>query len=82
MERKTQPKTKQKITYFVQGKSPINNRQETALKYVEKHGRITNMEYRKLFPKITSRTVLNDLVDKKLLQKKGKTKGAFYTIPK
>jgi len=43
--------------------------------------RITNNEYRKLFPGITDRTVLNDLRDmvkKEILVKVGKTRSTFY----
>ena len=43
--------------------------------------RITNNEYRKLFPGITDRTVLNDLRDmvkKGVLIKVGKTRSTFY----
>lgn len=62
----------------------LNERQKKALEFVGREGRITNKDYRKLFPNITSRTVLNDLTDlikKGVLQKVGKTKGAYY-IPK
>ena len=44
-------------------------------------GRITNKDYRKLFPEIIDRTVLNDLKDmtkKGILAKIGKTKNVFY----
>ncbi len=67
------------------GRLLINDRQKKALEYVEKHERITNREYRGVFPEITSRTVLNDLndlADKKLLWKRGETKGTYYIIPK
>ncbi len=63
----------------------LNKRQKKALEYVNEHRMITNRDYRELFPEITSRTVLNDLndlVDKGLLQKEGKTKNAYYIIPK
>lgn len=63
----------------------LNHRQKKALTFVNQHGLITNRDYRKLFPDISSRTALNDLrelVDEGILQKKGSTKGAYYIIPK
>ncbi|TRZ55552.1 hypothetical protein D4Q76_00265 [archaeon] len=63
----------------------MSERQKKALQYANEHGKITNSEFRKLFPDITDRTALNDLTDlvsKKILAKKGKTKSAYYIIPK
>ena len=63
----------------------LNKRQKKALEYVSEHSMITNRHYNELFPAITSRTALNDLkdmVDKGLLPKEGKTKNAYYIIPK
>lgn len=63
----------------------LNSRQKKALNLVLKEGRISNKEYRHLFPGITDRTVLNDLKDmvkKGALVRTGKTKGAIYRIPK
>ena len=60
---------------------PLNERQKKALEYISQVNRITNYEYRKLFPGITDRTVLNDLRDmvkKGILVKVGKTKNTFY----
>ena len=48
-----------------------------------KEGHITNTDYRKIFPGITDRTVLNDLKDlvtKGVLKRIGKTKGAYYML--
>ncbi len=59
----------------------LNERQKKALEYISRMNRITNNEYRKLFPGITDRTVLNDLRDmvkKGILIKVGKTKNTFY----
>jgi len=59
----------------------LNERQKKALEYISQMNRITNNEYRKLFPGITDRTVLNDLRDmvkKGILIKVGKTKNTFY----
>jgi len=63
----------------------LNERQRKALEFIEKRGRITNKDYRRLFPEITDRTVLNDLselVNKGVIKRMGKTKGAYYIIPK
>jgi len=59
----------------------LNERQMKAIEYISQKNRITNNEYRKLFPGITDRTVLNDLRDmvkKGILVKVGKTKNTFY----
>jgi len=39
----------------------LNERQKNALKYLEKHGKITNSEYRDINPGISDRTALRDL---------------------
>ncbi len=59
----------------------LNERQKKAIEYISQKNKITNNEYRKLFPGITDRTVLNDLRDmvkKGILVKVGKTKNTFY----
>jgi ATP-dependent DNA helicase RecG len=59
----------------------LNDRQKKAIEYLNQKNKITNNEYRKLFPGITDRTVLNDLRDmvkKEILVKVGKTKNTFY----
>lgn len=61
----------------------MNERQLRALKYVEERGRITNREYRTLFPDISQETVRLDLIDmvsKGLLLRIGDKKGTFYII--
>ena len=58
-------------------------RQLRALKYVEERGRITNREYRVLFPEVSQETVrldLADMVSKGLLLRIGDKKGTFYMI--
>jgi len=63
----------------------LNDRQKKALEFAIKEGRITNKDYRSVFPDITDRTVLNDLRDmvrKGVLKRHGRTKSVFYTIPK
>ena len=61
----------------------LNRRQKKALEYIKEYGRITNKDYRKLFPEISDRTVLSDLTDlvkKEILTKKGRTKGPYYIL--
>ena len=59
----------------------MSERQIRALKYVEDHGRITNREYRQLYPDISAETIrldLTDMVGKGLLLKIGDKRGTFY----
>ncbi|MEA2055155.1 MAG: helix-turn-helix domain-containing protein [Candidatus Thermoplasmatota archaeon] len=59
----------------------LNERQIKAVDYVRKNNSITNREFRKLFPDLTRETLrkdLNDLVNKRILVKKGDKRGSFY----
>jgi predicted HTH transcriptional regulator len=59
----------------------LNKRQEIALEYVKKYGKITNQDYRSLFPGISDKTIyrdLQDMVKKDLLKPIGEKKGRFY----
>lgn len=59
----------------------MNERQERALAYVSEYGSITNREYQRLCPDVTSETLrldLVDLVEKNLLLKIGSKKGTHY----
>ena len=61
----------------------MNERQTRALAYVREHGSITNREYRRLCPNVTSETLrldLVDLVEKDLLLKIGSKKGTHYIL--
>jgi ATP-dependent DNA helicase RecG len=61
----------------------LNERQIKALLYVKEHGKITNTEYQKLnsLGKSVSTTDLQDLIDKKLLDKIGTTgRGTLYIL--
>ncbi len=61
----------------------MNERQLRALKYIEEKGRITNREYRVLFPDISPETIrldLADLVSKGLILRIGDKKGTFYIL--
>ena len=59
----------------------LNERQIKAVDYVRKNHSITNREFRKLFPGLTRETLrkdLNDLVNKRIMVKKGDRKGSYY----
>jgi len=61
----------------------MNERQTRALAYVREHGSITNREYQRLCPDVSSETLrldLVDLVEKDLLLKIGSKKGTHYIL--
>ena len=61
----------------------LNKRQIVAMEHIKKIGKITNKKYREMFPEISNETArldLNILVRKRLLNKKGEKRGAYYTI--
>ena len=61
----------------------MNERQAKALEYIQRHGRITNREYRALCPDVSAETLrldLKDLVDKGVLLKIGDKKGTYYIL--
>lgn len=61
----------------------VSERQAKALTYVEKQGRITNREYRKICPGLSAETLrldLADLVDQGILLKVGAKKGTYYIL--
>jgi len=61
----------------------MNERQAKALEYLQRHGRITNREYRALCPDVSAETLrldLKDLVDKGVLLKIGDKKGTYYIL--
>lgn len=65
------------------GQIALNERQEKIVLFVENHGRITNKDWRRLFPNISDDTLLRDikfLIKKRILKKKGKTKSAYYEL--
>jgi len=52
----------------------LNKRQITAMEYIKKIGKITNKNYREMFPEISNETArldLSTMVRKKLLNKRG-----------
>ncbi|MDX1663838.1 MAG: ATP-binding protein [Candidatus Promineifilaceae bacterium] len=61
----------------------MNERQTRALAYVREHGSISNREYQRLCPEVSSETLrldLVDLVEKDLLLKIGSKKGTHYIL--
>jgi ATP-dependent DNA helicase RecG len=62
---------------------PLNERQEAALKFLETNQRITNRDYRELYPDVSEETIrrdLADLVEAGLLLKMGDKKGTYYIL--
>jgi len=60
----------------------LNERQLKAIEHIKKNGKINNNEYKK-FANVTERTILqdiNELIEYKLINKHGTTKGAYYTL--
>ena len=61
----------------------LNKRQIVAMEYIKKIGKITNKNYREMFPEISNETArldLSTLVRKKLLNKRGEKRGVYYTV--
>ncbi|OYT53621.1 MAG: hypothetical protein B6U72_05330 [Candidatus Altiarchaeales archaeon ex4484_2] len=61
----------------------LNERQRQAVEYLRKHRRITNRDYRRLFPNIspeTARLDLKNLIEKGIIEKQGIKKGAYYIL--
>ncbi len=60
----------------------LNERQKKALEYLEKHGKITNREYREIndVSRQTAKRDLSDLVEKEILKQKGEGRGTYYTL--
>jgi len=61
----------------------LNPRQEGAIRFLEKHGKITNRDLQQLYPDISDETARRDLADmvaKGLLLKIGDKKATFYIL--
>jgi ATP-dependent DNA helicase RecG len=61
----------------------VSERQARALSYVERHGQITNREYRDLCPGLSPETLrldLSELVESGLLLKVGAKRGTYYIL--
>ena len=61
----------------------LNERQEVVLAYVREHGRVTNRDYCNLThcASVTAARDLKELVEQGILNKQGKGRGTFYTLP-
>jgi Fic family protein len=67
------------------GQVTLNERQVTMVEYMEDYGSINNSEWRNLLPDYSDDTLLrdmNDLIEKGLVKKEGKTKAAKYILVK
>jgi len=65
------------------GQVRLNARQEQIVNYLEDRHDIANKDWQKLFPLVSDDSILRDLkdlVDKKVIVKKGRTKGAYYEL--
>jgi ATP-dependent DNA helicase RecG len=63
--------------------SNLSDRQEQALAYLVQHGRITNREFRELFPDVSDETIrrdLSELADQGLIMKIGERKATYYIL--
>ncbi len=60
----------------------LNERQKSAVKYIEEHGKITRAEYEKVHsvPGRTANRELNALVTKKVIEKKGSGPETYYVL--
>ncbi len=61
----------------------LNERQQAAVKFLEANQRITNRDYRELYPEVSEETIrrdLADLVEAGLLLKMGDKKGTYYIL--
>jgi ATP-dependent DNA helicase RecG len=59
----------------------LNERQEAALAYVQKNGRITNSDFQALAPEVSAETIrrdLADLVERNLLLRIGEKRATYY----
>lgn len=61
----------------------LNSRQQKALKFVIRHGRITNRDYRKInnVSNVTAAKDLKEMTDKDVLEVKGVGRGVHYVVP-
>lgn len=65
------------------GQIRVNDRQVKLITYMEQQGTVANAEWKELFPGVSDDTILRDvkdLMDKKIVKKRGKTKAAYYTL--
>jgi Fic family protein len=65
------------------GQIALNDRQIKLIKFMEEYSQIANTDWQTLFPAVSDDTILRDLKDlmaKKLVKKRGKTKAAHYIL--
>ena len=65
------------------GQLALSERQAKLVEYIQDYGQISNADWRRLLPDVSDDTILRDLKDlikKKLVKKKGKTKAAVYVL--
>ncbi|MBW7954029.1 Fic family protein [Candidatus Dojkabacteria bacterium] len=65
------------------GQVALNERQVKIIRYIEDNGEFRNTNFSQLFAKISDDTILRDLkdlIDKRILVKKGKTRAAKYLL--
>ena len=65
------------------GQITLSERQMKLVEYIETYGSISNRSWRSLLPSYSDDTILRDLKDlqkKRLIKKKGSTKGAVYVL--
>jgi len=65
------------------GQIALSERQIKILKFIQKNGAFYNKDFKKIFPDLSDDTVLRELkllLEKKLIRKEGKTKGAKYVL--
>jgi Fic family protein len=65
------------------GQVSLNERQIKIIDFLETYREIKNPDFNELFPKVSDDTILRDLKDlqdKKIIVKKGRTKGARYIL--
>ncbi len=60
----------------------LNDRQRVAIKYIEKHGKITNEEYQEInnIGRTTTKMELSDLTQKTIIRLIGKGRTAYYQL--
>ncbi|MCA9390531.1 Fic family protein [candidate division WWE3 bacterium] len=83
VKRRVLEMSKEYKTRKSKGQIALNERQELILHYLEDHGQIRNKDWRELIPDVSDDTVLRDLkdlMDKEVIEKKGKTKAAYYQL--
>ncbi len=65
------------------GQIGLSDRQMRIVEFIEDHSSISNAQWRTLFPSVSDDTILRDLKDlmkKKVIKKRGKTKAAVYLL--